>query len=118
MSQYRAPGLVVATGTVPQTHHPDPLYPGRNPQSRHPRGCALDLRKQQKNEAEAIREKLAPLAPVVTKMASQLVSDIEFKGLDPEPLLQIRPEDKGLEIMDESVFLRQVVSCTVIDITL
>jgi len=72
-----------------------------------------DLRKQQREEAEAVREKLAPLAPLVTGDEQQLNStdSAEFKGLYPDPLLQVRPEDKGLEIMDESAFLRQVV-CT------
>jgi hypothetical protein len=71
-----------------------------------------DLRKQQREEAESIREKLAPLAPLVTGDEQQLNSaeSAEFNGLDPDPLLQVRPEDKGLEIMDESAFLRQVVS--------
>lgn len=70
-----------------------------------------DLRKQQREEAEAIREKLAPLAPLITGDEQQLnsIDSAELKGLDPDPLLQVRPEDKGLEIMDESAFLRQVV---------
>ena len=59
-----------------------------------------DLRRQQRQEAESIREKLAPLAPVVS--AGDITSHAEFEGLDPDPLLQVRPEDKGLEIMDES----------------
>ncbi|KAJ5212292.1 uncharacterized protein N7498_003938 [Penicillium cinerascens] len=69
-----------------------------------------DLRKQQREEAEAIREKLAPLAPLITGDEQQLnsIDSGELKGLDPDPLLQVRPEDKGLEIMDESAFLRQV----------
>lgn len=73
-----------------------------------------DLRKQQREEAESVREKLAPLAPLFTD-EQQLNSTIsaEFKGLDPDPLLQVRPEDKGLEIMDESAFLRQVVRTSV-----
>lgn len=71
-----------------------------------------DLRTQQRDEAESIRAKLAPLAPLAAGNGEQLDStDVaEFKDLDPDPLLQVRPEDKGLEIMDESVFLRQVVS--------
>ncbi|KAJ5232227.1 hypothetical protein N7468_005183 [Penicillium chermesinum] len=64
-----------------------------------------DLRKQQKQEAESIREKLAPLAPVVSEATS---TETDFKDLDPDPLLQVRAEDKGLEIMDESAFLSQV----------
>jgi hypothetical protein len=66
-----------------------------------------DLRKQQKEEAESIRAKLAPLAPII---AGDTVNPAEFEGLDPDPLLQVRPEDKVLEIMDESAFLNQVVS--------
>ncbi|KAJ5748553.1 uncharacterized protein N7511_010249 [Penicillium nucicola] len=65
-----------------------------------------DLRKQQREEAESIRAKLAPLAPVV--IAGDIANPAEFEGLDPDPLLQVRPEDKVLEIMDESAFLNQV----------
>lgn len=70
-----------------------------------------ELRKQQKAEAESIREKLAPLAPIVLggDQSQASVDFTEFKGLDPDPLLHVRQEDKGLEIMDETVFLRQVV---------
>jgi hypothetical protein len=67
-----------------------------------------DLRKQQREEAESIRAKLAPLAPVV--IAGDTTNPAEFEGLDPDPLLQVRPEDKVFEIMDESAFLDQVVS--------
>ncbi|KAJ5103303.1 hypothetical protein N7532_003832 [Penicillium argentinense] len=67
-----------------------------------------ELRKQQREEAKAIQEKLAPLAPLISADESQLNDPAEFEGLDPEPLLQVRPEDKGLEIMDEDVFLAQV----------
>ena len=66
-----------------------------------------DLRRQQRQEAESIREKLAPLAPAV--IAGETTDNAEFEGLDPDPLLQVRPEDKSLEIMDESAFLNQVV---------
>lgn len=71
-----------------------------------------DLRKQQKEEAKSIKAKLAPLAPVMSEDDQQpnSIDPDEFKGLDPDPLLQVRPEDKGLEIMDEAVFLHQVVS--------
>ncbi|OJJ35438.1 hypothetical protein ASPWEDRAFT_40631 [Aspergillus wentii DTO 134E9] len=63
------------------------------------------LRKQQAVEAEFVRSKLAPLAPVIE---TNPVDQDEFNGLDPDPLLQIRPEDKVLEIVDESDFLNQV----------
>lgn len=68
------------------------------------------LRQQQSEEAESVRAKLAPLAPVIEgdKQVETVDSD-EFKGLDPDPLLQVRPEDKVLEIVDESAFLGQVV---------
>lgn len=69
-----------------------------------------DLRSQQKEEAESVRAKLAPLAPILSENGNS-ADTIEFKGLDPDPLLQVRPEDKGLEIMDESECLNQVVSC-------
>lgn len=69
-----------------------------------------DLQKQQREEAESIREKLAPLAPILTESNPPSSSINDFQGLDPDPLLQVRPEDKVLEIMDESAFLRQVVS--------
>lgn len=69
-----------------------------------------DLQKQQREEAGSIREKLAPLAPILTESNTSLSSINDFQGLDPDPLLQVRPEDKVLEIMDESAFLRQVVS--------
>ncbi|KAJ5997056.1 hypothetical protein N7499_006627 [Penicillium canescens] len=65
-----------------------------------------DLKKQQREEAESIRAKLAPLAPVV--IAGDTTNPAEFEGLDPDPLLQVRPEDKVFEIMDESAFLDQV----------
>lgn len=65
-----------------------------------------DLRQQQKEEAESVRAKLAPLAPT---LAGNTTNPAEFEGLDPDPLLQIRPEDKALEIMDETAFLDHVV---------
>lgn len=67
-------------------------------------GRVQALRKQQKEEAESVRSKLAPIAPVIGEVVE--TRDLD---LDPEPLLQLRPEDKALEIMDESVFLSRVV---------
>ncbi|KAE8145584.1 mid region of cactin-domain-containing protein [Aspergillus avenaceus] len=67
------------------------------------------LRQQQRDEAELVRAKLAPLAPVIRPSSQYNTRAIdEFEGLDPDPLLQIRPEDKVLEIVDESSFLDQV----------
>lgn len=67
-------------------------------------GRVQALRKQQREEAESVRTKLAPIAPVVGATSSETLVD-----LDPEPLLQLRPEDKALEVLDESQFLKQVV---------
>ncbi|KAE8362580.1 mid region of cactin-domain-containing protein [Aspergillus caelatus] len=69
------------------------------------------LRQQQRDEAESVRAKLAPLAPVIqpsTEGKTQAGLDEEFRDLDPDPLLQVRPEDKVLEIVDESNLLDQV----------
>jgi Conserved mid region of cactin len=77
-------------------------------------GRVQALRKQQRDEAESVRLKLSPIAPVVGEV-------MENKGelnLDPEPLLQLRPEDKALEIMDESAFLAQVVCFPIFALTL
>jgi hypothetical protein len=68
------------------------------------------LRKQQKEEAESVRFKLAPIAPVIGEVVETRELD-----LDPEPLLQLSPEDKALEIMDESVFLNRVVCYSFLD---
>ncbi|PLB33114.1 splicing factor cactin [Aspergillus candidus] len=65
------------------------------------------LRDQQREEAESVRDRLAPLAPAI-ESTSNAPDERDFRGLDPDPLLQIRPEDKGLEIVDEDAFLSQV----------
>ncbi|KAL5343312.1 mid region of cactin-domain-containing protein [Aspergillus crustosus] len=65
------------------------------------------LRQQQREEAESVRSKLAPLAPLIQAGAAQL-NEEEFRGFDPDPLLQIRPEDKIYEVIDEDAFLDQV----------
>jgi hypothetical protein len=75
------------------------------------KGRVEAFKKQQHGEAENIRRKLAPLAPLRTS-ESQPGSSSEMKvdaRLDPEPLLHLRPQDKTLDIMDEETFLRQVV---------
>ncbi|KAL4925580.1 splicing factor cactin [Aspergillus undulatus] len=71
---------------------------------------ARGQRQQQREEAESVRSKLAPLAPLVRGDVAQatLVRDAEFHDLDPDPLLQIRPEDKVYEVLDEAAFLDQV----------
>lgn len=68
------------------------------------------LRQQQREEADSVRSKLTPLAPLVRgDGAKDALVDEEFRDLDPDPLLQIRPEDKVYEVLDESTFLDQVV---------
>ncbi|KAL3474200.1 cactin [Aspergillus californicus] len=65
------------------------------------------LREQQRQEAESVRNKLAPLAPLVVGDA-HAINVNDFRHLDPEPLLQVRPEDKIYEVIDEEDFLDQV----------
>jgi hypothetical protein len=72
-------------------------------------GRVRGLRQQQREEAESVRTKLAPLAPVLRAGDAGITSVDENEDLDPEPLLQLRPEDKTLEILDEDAFLDQVV---------
>ncbi|KAL2801364.1 mid region of cactin-domain-containing protein [Aspergillus keveii] len=70
-----------------------------------------NLRQQQREEAESVRSKLAPLAPMLRGgdiAQATAINPEEFRGLDPDPLLQIRPEDKIYEVLDEEVFLDQV----------
>ncbi|KAL1963693.1 hypothetical protein VTN77DRAFT_7897 [Rasamsonia byssochlamydoides] len=69
-------------------------------------GRVQALRKQQREEAESVRNKLAPIAPVIG--ATSPSNGETIADLDPEPLLQLRPEDKALGVIDESEFLKQV----------
>jgi hypothetical protein len=54
---------------------------------------------------EAMGAKLAPLAPII-QAAPDAVDSGEYRELDPDPLLQIRPEDKVLEIASSDCCLR------------
>ncbi|KAI5297125.1 hypothetical protein KEM55_005114, partial [Ascosphaera atra] len=66
------------------------------------------LRAQQKGEAKTIQQKLAALAPrELNELDVMPKPDLE-PGLDPEPFLQLRPQDKGLEIIDEETLLREL----------
>jgi len=83
------------------------------------------LRNQQDEEAQAIREKLALILDVSDAVSKRRLEDApasdqpkfdlrrsEMKGSsrwDPEPLLRLRTEDKGLGSIDEQVFLDKVV---------
>lgn len=78
-------------------------------------GRVQGLRKQQREEAQAVRSKLAPLAPYPASSPPNdttafVPRDIEnMSVLDPEPLLQVRPQDRNFEILDEEAFLGQLV---------
>ena len=45
-----------------------------------------------------------------TSMAKPVSCIVYSEALDPEPFLKIRPDDKGLEVMEESDFLDKIVS--------
>ncbi|EFR03078.1 cactin [Nannizzia gypsea CBS 118893] len=66
-----------------------------------------ELRKQQQEEAESVRKKLAPLAPCKNVGSSQQELE-QVALLDPEPLLQLRSQDKNLEVMDEEELLSHI----------
>jgi hypothetical protein len=84
------------------------------------------LRKQQQEDAEGVRAKLQELlagpsrvveegteVPVDANTTPVVRTQPHFPytaKYDPEPLLKLRPEDKSGEVMDESVFLKRVVS--------
>lgn len=82
------------------------------------------LRQQQQEEAALVREKLAPLIdglasaangtgtqsiPIDEAMDPKDFEVEDSQAVDPEPLLQLRTEDKSLEILDEKEFLYRVV---------
>ena len=83
-----------------------------------------DLRHEQRAEAVLVGDKLALLQNISN--ANQLLSDrataiaespnvgppsLKYsRSLDPEPLLKLRAEDKGLDTIDEKEFLDKVIS--------
>lgn len=86
-------------------------------------GRVQGLRQQQKEEAEAVRRKLAPLAPLTKVLqqtggvpSSNIETTEELGVLDPEPLLQLGPENKSLGVLDEDDFLHQVVCSTSLEL--
>ncbi|KAI9672320.1 MAG: hypothetical protein M1817_003342 [Caeruleum heppii] len=80
------------------------------------------VRKQQEEEAENVRKKmyliLTGLPSKSNMIASEAVpvlpdalqSNDLSKRMDPDPLLKIRAEDKGLETVDERLFLQNVTA--------
>lgn len=85
------------------------------------------LREDQIAEAELVKEKLALLSyhpdgatrNTGSNLEASTSSETAFtpslthsKHLDPEPLLKIRVEDQGIDVMDESDFINKTVSLT------
>src|SRR6266536_2011504 len=68
-------------------------------------GRLQELRNHQRDEAVIMQKKLVPL--VVGARSEANIGDL--MNFDPEPLLQLRAEDKSLELMDEETFLDRVV---------
>ena len=77
-----------------------------------------EMRKQQQGEAEILREKLQVVLDGTLRISDEEgiprgsganLASKSSQNLDPEPLLKIRGEDKGLEVQDESSFLAKVV---------
>lgn len=83
-----------------------------------------DMRRQQLNDAENVREKLQVVLDGVVQKSVGVFSQAgngvlgddglqvntqNFNEIDPEPLLKIRAEDKSFEVADEMTFLQRVV---------
>ena len=78
------------------------------------RSRLTDFRHEQRTEAVLVRDKLALLTGI--NESKDLGSDSEFpcpkysRILDPEPLLKLRAEDKGLDTIDEKDFMEKFTS--------
>ena len=70
-----------------------------------------NLRMQQIAEARHVQEKLAAISEKMTS-ASQAGPVAYSRNLDPEPLLKVKVEDKGLSVVEESKFISNIVSTT------
>ncbi|KAL7276491.1 hypothetical protein RUND412_000512 [Rhizina undulata] len=78
------------------------------------------LRKQQKEEAESVRTKLEAILAGAKDVAEEGTSSLRetvyrearpvpySREMDPEPLLKLRYEDKGLETIDEKEMLQKL----------
>ncbi|KAF2404131.1 cactin [Trichodelitschia bisporula] len=64
------------------------------------------LRRQQQEEAQAIREKLS--SAIGSSRRESAETNSVSRALDPEPLLKLPLEDKGLESVDEDTFLHSI----------
>lgn len=84
-----------------------------------------DLRKEQRGQAEQAKEKLRLVLTNVENTSDgadetpdakssappgQRTAMRYSKELDPEPLLKLRAEDKGLDVLDEKEFMDKIVS--------
>ena len=83
-----------------------------------------DLRREQSAEAVLVRDKLALLTSIsnpkdlrpdsttsnVSLSNAEMPSFQHFQSLDPEPLLKLRIEDKGLDTIDEKDFMDKLAS--------
>ena len=83
-----------------------------------------DLKSQQQEEAYTLRQKLQVVLEGAFSLEDRSEKDVSegpsstdllnvrslLKHLDPEPLLRIRMEDKGLGVVDEREFLDKLVS--------
>jgi hypothetical protein len=69
------------------------------------------LRKQQAEEANTAREKMSLLVSEHGGLARSQSGNVPYSPeLDPEPLLKLRSEDKGLESPEDEQFLQQIVN--------
>ncbi len=71
-----------------------------------------DLRQEQRAEAADVKQKLSLLSRgEVTNSAIKDDPLISYsRRLDPEPLLKLRAEDKGLDVIEEKDFMDKIVS--------
>lgn len=79
-----------------------------------------DLRHEQRAEAVLVKDKLALLTSISNSkdLGLSVVDDLNAeslflkasKNLDPEPLLKLRAEDKGLDTVDEKEFMDKLAS--------
>lgn len=68
------------------------------------------LRRQQKEDAEVVRNKIEDILAQGGIDDNSTVSPINYsRDRDPEPMLKLPQEDRSLETIDESDFLEQVV---------
>jgi hypothetical protein len=70
-------------------------------------GRLTKLRQEQKEEAEAIQARFA--AALGKDWKAQTKFQEQASSNDPDPLLKLRAEDKGLEVMDEEAYLTKIM---------